>query len=79
MKAAVTGHVQTQCDTMFRAATDTVQNDLKVLCEAIEAAISDRVQQLFQRISKDYLAVLVGVDSYKANVGPSSMYPYIYP
>lgn len=56
-------HVETERHTMFRQACDTVKHDLEDMCSHVEKAMLVLVDNLFVKLEKDYLAVLVGDDA----------------
>lgn len=56
-------HVETERHTMFRQTCDTVKNDLEVMCSEVEKAMLVLVDNLFVKLGKDYLGVLVGDDA----------------
>lgn len=56
-------HVETARHTMFQQACDTVKNDLEDMCAYVEKAMLILVDDLFVKLEKDYLAVLVGDDA----------------
>ena len=72
MKTAVTAHVQNASGTMFRDATDAVQRELDQMCRQIRDVIDEQVELVYTRVSRDYLAVLVGIDAYQPDAGPNS-------
>ncbi|ROW04317.1 hypothetical protein VSDG_00871 [Cytospora chrysosperma] len=63
MKASMQSHVETARHTMFQQACDTVKNDLEDMCAYVEKAMLILVDDLFVKLEKDYLAVLVGDDA----------------
>lgn len=63
MKISMESHVETARHTMFRQACDTVKNDLELMCSNVEKAMLVLVDNLFVKLEKDYLAVLVGDDA----------------
>lgn len=56
-------HVETARHTMFQQACDTVKNNLEDMCAYVEKAMLILVDDLFIKLEKDYLAVLVGDDA----------------
>jgi hypothetical protein len=48
---------------MFQQACDTVKNNLEDMCAYVEKAMLILVDDLFIKLEKDYLAVLVGDDA----------------
>lgn len=71
MKNLMLTHVTNQRGVMFRAATDHVQEQLEGMCEQIGAELEASIQGLRERLTRDYLAVLVGVDASSDGLGPS--------
>ncbi|KAH6632633.1 hypothetical protein F5144DRAFT_574744 [Chaetomium tenue] len=71
MKNLMLAHVTNQRGVMFRAATDHVQEQLEGMCEQIGAELEASIQGLRERLTRDYLAVLVGVDASSVSLGPS--------
>ncbi|KAK3324641.1 hypothetical protein B0T19DRAFT_429037 [Cercophora scortea] len=63
MKDAMARHVETNRATMFREATGVVQGQLEQMCTQIEEAMTIELQDLYARVARDYLAVLVGSDA----------------
>ncbi|KAK3687321.1 hypothetical protein B0T22DRAFT_497814 [Podospora appendiculata] len=63
MKDDMARHVETNRATMFREATGAVQGQLEQMCTQIEEAMSTELQDLYARVARDYLAVLVGSDA----------------
>ncbi|KUI73699.1 Nuclear GTPase SLIP-GC [Cytospora mali] len=63
MKTAMESHVDTARHTMFAQACNTVKNDLEEMCKDVGKAMMVLVDDLFVKLEKDYLAVLVGEDT----------------
>ena len=70
MKNLMLAHVSNQCGLMFRSATDHVQEQLEEMCDQIRVELEANVQGLRERLTRDYLAVLVGADTSTAGLGP---------
>nr|OQO23405.1 hypothetical protein B0A51_11937 [Rachicladosporium sp. CCFEE 5018] len=69
MKLHMANHVATHEATMFRAASDTVKEQLTGMCEAVKASMAERADQVYISMNRDYMT-LVGVDVDKARVMP---------
>ncbi|OQO00786.1 hypothetical protein B0A48_13473 [Cryoendolithus antarcticus] len=69
MKLHMANHVATHQATMFRAASDTVKEQLTGMCEAVKASMKERADQVYISMNRDYMT-LVGVDVDKARVMP---------
>ncbi|KUI60678.1 Nuclear GTPase SLIP-GC [Cytospora mali] len=63
MKTAMQSHVDTARHTMFAQACNTVKNDLEEMCKDVGKAMMVLVDDLFVKLEKDYLAVLIGEDT----------------
>ncbi|KAK3319346.1 hypothetical protein B0H66DRAFT_591910 [Apodospora peruviana] len=62
MKEAMVSHVERTRRTMFRDATNGVQEQLETMCKTVKQQIENSTQDLHSRLTRDYLAVLVGID-----------------
>jgi hypothetical protein len=63
MKNHMAAHVDTAKDTMFKHATDNVTQQLNAMCDRIcQELCAFILQGVYQQISHDYQAVLVGSD-----------------
>lgn len=71
MKNLMLAHVTNQRGLMFRSATGHVQEQLEEMCDQIGVELEASVQGLRERLTRDYLAVLVGVDASTFGLGPS--------
>lgn len=63
MKSHMINHVENARHTMFRRSTDSVKEQLKALCKRVENDMAVQVQEIYNLLARDYLSVLVGVDS----------------
>lgn len=63
MKNHMVGHVENTRHTMFRHSTDSVKEQLKELCKRVGEEMAVQVQDIYNLLARDYLAVLVGVDN----------------
>lgn len=63
MKNIMVTHVAGRQRAMFRNATDVVQSRLEDMCQHIRQVMEAHVQNMYTRLSRDYLAVLVGTDA----------------
>lgn len=63
MKASMQSHVETARHTMFEQACNIVKNDLEEMCTDVGKAMMILVDDLFTKLEKDYLAVLIGQDT----------------
>jgi len=62
MKSAMISHVEQSRHKMFKTATDIVKKQLEGLCETIQDQMKVEVQELYARLARDYLAVLIGAE-----------------
>lgn len=63
MKTQMVNHVETHRDGMFVRSTNSVKSELQALCERVEQEMRAQVLDIYNLLARDYLAVLVGVDS----------------
>ncbi|KAK1957604.1 hypothetical protein LY78DRAFT_741803 [Colletotrichum sublineola] len=63
MKSHMVNHVESSRHTTFRHATDSVREQLRALCRRVEDEMTQQVQEIYNLLARDYLAVLVGVDN----------------
>ncbi|KAF5503099.1 Nuclear GTPase SLIP-GC [Colletotrichum fructicola] len=85
MKSHMINHVENARHTMFRRSTDSVKEQLKALCKRVENDMAVQVQEIYNLLARDYLSVLVGVDSSIQPAGlpraerllPAEMYPIL--
>ncbi|WYZ44801.1 hypothetical protein EsH8_VIII_000117 [Colletotrichum jinshuiense] len=63
MKNHMVDHVENTRHTMFRHSTDSVKEQLKELCKRVGEEMAVQVQDIYNLLARDYLAVLVGVDN----------------
>ncbi|KAK1593767.1 Dynamin family-domain-containing protein [Colletotrichum navitas] len=63
MKSHMVNHVENARHTMFRHSTDSVKEQLRALCRRVEDEITQQVQDIYNLLARDYLAVIVGVDN----------------
>ncbi|KAF9881435.1 tat pathway signal sequence [Colletotrichum karsti] len=70
MKNHMVTHVEQNRESMFRHATDTVKVLLQQLCKRVEDDMAIQVQDIYNLLARDYLAVIVGIDS---NVQPTGL------
>ncbi|KAK2040434.1 hypothetical protein LZ31DRAFT_634095 [Colletotrichum somersetense] len=63
MKSHMVNHVENSRHTMFRHSTDSVKEQLQELCSRVEHEIAQQVQDIYNLLARDYLAVIVGVDN----------------
>ena len=66
MKAHVIQHVEQERDTMFEAATKESENLLKAALDSLELYAETKAEEIVAQISKDYSALLVEQDIFKA-------------
>ncbi|KAK6432460.1 hypothetical protein LTR95_011372 [Oleoguttula sp. CCFEE 5521] len=69
MKTHMLQHIATHRQTVFRAASGTVKEQLTGMCEAVEPSMKERADQVYISMNRDYMT-LVGVDVDKARVMP---------
>ncbi|KAH6855788.1 hypothetical protein B0I37DRAFT_365794 [Chaetomium sp. MPI-CAGE-AT-0009] len=71
MKNLMLAHVTDHRGSMFRVATNAVQEQLEEMCHKIGEELGASIQELQARLARDYLSVLVGVDASSVGLGPS--------
>ncbi|KAK3294038.1 uncharacterized protein B0H64DRAFT_361274 [Chaetomium fimeti] len=71
MKNLMLAHVNDHRESMFRVATNVVQEQLEEMCDKIGEQLGVSVEELQTRLARDYLAVLIGVDVSSVGMGPS--------
>lgn len=59
MKSAVASHVEDVRHTMFRQAFNAAKRKLEHMCDGSEAAMQTFVDDLYMKLKRDYLSVLV--------------------
>lgn len=64
MKTQMVNHVEDQRHGMFVRSTNSVKSELQALCERVEQEMRAQVLDIYNLLARDYLAVLVGVDSH---------------
>lgn len=69
MKNLMIAHVTNQRGGMFRDATDKVQKQLEDLCHVMQQEMEAQMQEVQQRLTRDYLSVLVGADAASMKAG----------
>ncbi|KAK2001920.1 hypothetical protein LX36DRAFT_652804 [Colletotrichum falcatum] len=62
MKSHMVNHVESSRHDMFRHSTGSVKEQLRALCRRVEDEMAQQVQEIYNLLARDYLAVLVGVD-----------------
>lgn len=62
MKSAMASHIEDVRHTMFRQAFNAVKRKLEHICDGSEAAIQTFVDDLYMKLNRDYLSVLVQGD-----------------
>ncbi|KAI1372650.1 hypothetical protein F4677DRAFT_431751 [Hypoxylon crocopeplum] len=60
MKTAMSNHVDTSRNTMFREATDIVKARLDAMCRTVRVSMTDEMEEMFASVFRDYMRVLVG-------------------
>lgn len=63
MKTHMVNHVETQRHGMFVRSTESVKMELQALCERVEQEMRAQILDIYNLLARDYLAVLVGVES----------------
>ncbi len=58
MKTVMVGHVDSSRHIMFREATDTVKAQLEAMCRAVKSQITDRVDDIYDAVFRDYMRVI---------------------
>jgi hypothetical protein len=72
MKNHMISHVNATKMTMFEAAADASKSLLRQMCNSLESELASKMEVLFETVSRDYTAVLVGGD---ANAGAMAATP----
>ncbi|MCJ1400989.1 hypothetical protein MMC11_004200 [Xylographa trunciseda] len=62
MKAAMNAHVERRKHTMFEDSTNEVQQKLKAMLRQVEETMSNKADEVFVAMSRDYRSVLGGGD-----------------
>lgn len=63
MKSHMVDHVENSRHSMFRHSTDSVKEQLQTLSSRIEDVMAAQVQDIYNLLARDYLAVIAGMDS----------------
>ncbi|TQN64072.1 Nuclear GTPase SLIP-GC [Colletotrichum shisoi] len=63
MKSHMVNHVENSRHSMFRHSTDSVKEQLQTLSSRIEDVMAAQVQDIYNLLARDYLAVIAGIDS----------------
>lgn len=63
MKTHMVNHVENQHHNIFLHSTKSVKTQLQALCKRVEHDMRAHVLNIYNLIARDYLAVLVGVES----------------
>lgn len=63
MKMHMQNHVEAIKHSMFRQACDAVTTELEQMCKDIATVMQTLVDDLFDKVERDYLTVLVGRDA----------------
>lgn len=63
MKSAMINHVERTSRTMFRESTDVVGMSLGSMSMEVNDALLELTEEIFQRMSRDYETVLLGVSA----------------
>jgi hypothetical protein len=58
MKVAMTDHVNTIKETVFRQACDTVKTHLENMCCVVQKQMKEHMEDTFMAVSRDYLTVM---------------------
>ncbi|KZL84766.1 tat pathway signal sequence [Colletotrichum incanum] len=69
MKNHMVNHVESSRHTMFRHSTDSVKEQLQTLCKRVEDEMAQQVQDIYNLLARDYLAVIVGIDNNVKHTG----------
>lgn len=70
MKAHMSDHVERNRHNMFSVATQTVTSHLNQMCRALEEQMSQKVDEIFISMQRDYLQALGGVQTNQADQLP---------
>jgi hypothetical protein len=63
MKGLMGNHVERARHVMFGAATQTVTGHLNQMCKALEEKMSEKVDEIFLGMKRDYMQVLGGINT----------------
>ncbi|GKT85786.1 tat pathway signal sequence [Colletotrichum tofieldiae] len=69
MKSHMVNHVESSRHTMFRHSTNSVKEQLQALCKRVEDEMAQQVQDIYNLLARDYLAVIVGTDNNVKHAG----------
>ncbi|KAF2433236.1 hypothetical protein EJ08DRAFT_647607 [Tothia fuscella] len=72
MKAHMTGHVSSIANTVFKHATETVRAALKSMTLEVENEMSDKTDEVFRDVKKDYMTVITGIKLPEGYVMPKA-------
>lgn len=72
MKTAMNAHVDQERHVMFQESADEVRNRLKSLVQDVEETMSNRVDEVFIAMRRDYRSVLGGGDDVQGQVLPKA-------
>lgn len=72
MKTAMNAHVDQERHVMFQESADEVRNRLKTLVQDVEETMSNRVDEVFIAMRRDYRSVLGGGDDVQGQVLPKA-------
>lgn len=72
MKAAMNAHVDQERHVMFQESADEVQKRLKKLVQGVEETMSNRVDEVFIAMRRDYRSVLGGEEVAQGQVLPKA-------
>ena len=70
MKAAMTGHVDRARNSMFTQSTENVRKQLNKMLQAAEEAMSNRADEVFVTMRRDYRSILGGQNVPQGEVMP---------
>lgn len=60
MNETMKTHVETVRHVMFQATADKIKRDMDVLCGEIETAMALHIDNVMEKLKRDYMAVLAG-------------------
>lgn len=70
MKAAMNAHVDQECHVMFQESASEVQKRLQHMVRGVEETMSNRVDEVFLAMRRDYRSVLGGGEDAQRQVLP---------
>jgi len=72
MKDAMASHVDQERHTMFRCATEAVKERLTQMCRAVEEQMSNKADEVFLQMRRDYMTTIGGAHLPQGNLMPKA-------